>query len=66
VPYNVYDKCGDALSAERIAVEARDIGRIRIVRGSARHRIQSAKLKGSAFCVIELPLKAVRERGSRT
>jgi len=65
VPYNVHDKCGDALRAKRIAVKARDIETPYIVRGSGKHRIQSTKLRGSAFCVIELPLKSVRERSSR-
>jgi len=55
---------GDALSADRIAVEARDIDRIRIIEGSSRHRIQSTTLRDSAFCIIELPLKSVREKGS--
>ena len=64
VPYRVYYERGDALSAERIAVEARDIDRIRVVEGSGRHRVQSTTLRDSAFCVIELPLKSVRERAT--
>ena len=65
VPYKVYKERGDALSAERIAVQGRDIDRIRIVAGSSKHRIQSTTLRGSAFCVIELPLEAVRAKSSR-
>jgi len=49
VPYRVYYERGDALSAERIAVEARDIDRIRVVEGSGRHRVQSTTLRDSAF-----------------
>ncbi len=50
-------KVGDALRANRIAVEARDIDRPRYGEGSGRHRIQFTKLRNSAYCVIEMPLK---------
>ena len=59
-----YYGLGDALKADRIAVQARDIDRIRVVEGSSEHRIQSTTLRGSAFCVIELPIKSVRERAT--
>lgn len=52
-------KVGDALLAERIAVQARRIDKGPVVRGSSRHRIQTAKLRESAYCVIEKPLRAV-------
>jgi len=58
----VYYELGDALRADRIAVEARDIDKVVIKEGSHRHKIQSTTLRGSAFCVIELPLRAVREK----
>jgi hypothetical protein len=48
---------GDALKADRIAVQAREVDRILVVEGSGKHRIQSTTLRGSAFCVIELPLR---------
>jgi hypothetical protein len=57
-----YYKLGDALMADRIAVRARDIDKIRYGEGSHLHEIQFTKLRGSAYCVIELPLKSVRER----
>ena len=50
---------GDALRAERIAVKARQIDKVRVVQGSSRHRIQTTKLRGSTYCVIEQPLRAV-------
>ncbi|MBA7532498.1 hypothetical protein ES705_24724 [subsurface metagenome] len=50
---------GDALLAERIAVRARRIDIGPVVRGSSRHRIQTGKLRRSAYCVIEKPLRAV-------
>lgn len=49
---------GDALLAERIAVQARDIDQPFVKKGSHSHKIQSTKLRGSAFCVIELPLRS--------
>ncbi len=57
-----YKNQGDALLAERIAVQARDIAPIMVRKGSHPHKIQSTKLNGSAYCVIELPLRAVREK----
>ena len=66
VPYKVYKERGDALSAERIAVRARDIDKVRYGEGSHRHRIQFTKLGGSAFCVVEEPLEAVKEKGGIT
>ena len=53
---------GEALKAERIAVEARDIAPIMVKRGSHPHKIQSTKLRGSAYCVIEQPLRAVQNK----
>ena len=50
-------KEGDELSAERIAVQARRIDRGPIAQGSSKHRVQTAKLRGSAYCVIEKPLR---------
>lgn len=53
---------GDAIKAERIAIEARSIAPVMIRKGSHTHNIQSTKLRGSAYCVIELPLIAVQKR----
>ncbi len=50
-------KKGDELQAERIAVQARRIDKGPVVQGSSSHRIQTAKLRGSAYCVIERPLR---------
>ncbi len=58
----VHYELGDALKAERIAVQARDIDEVRYGKGTHAHKIQSTKLRGSAFCVIEVPLKAVLKR----
>ena len=58
----VHYELDDALKAERIAVQARDIDKVRYGKGTHAHKIQSTTLRGSAFCVIEVPLKAVLER----
>ena len=42
---------GDALNADRIAVQARSIDKLRYGEGSHRHKIQFTTLRGSAFCV---------------
>lgn len=54
-------EAGDALKDERIAVKARKIGRIEVSakKGTSPHKIQATKLIGSAYCVIERPLRAV-------
>ncbi len=52
-------KEGEALLAERIAVQARQIDKGSIIHGSSGHKAQTAKLRGSAYCVIEQPLKTV-------
>lgn len=48
---------GDALLAERVAVQARRIDKGPVTQASGRHKIQTAKLRGSAYCVIEKPLR---------
>lgn len=58
----VHYELGDALKAERVAVQARDIDKTRYGEGTHLHRIQFTTLRGSAYCVIEVPLKAVSER----
>jgi hypothetical protein len=52
----------DSLLAERIAVQARTIDSIRVKHGSSAHKIQSTVLHGSAFCVIEIPLKSAKNK----
>jgi hypothetical protein len=52
-------KEGDALEAERIAVQARRIDIGQVVPGSHKHRIKTATLRDSAYCVIEKPFRLV-------
>jgi len=58
----VHKELGDALEAERIAARTRKFGRIRVEQGSGPHRIQATTLTGYAYCVIEKPLRGVRDR----
>lgn len=53
---------GDELLGERIAVQAREIAKVVISPGSSRHRIQRTTLRGSAYCVIDQPLIAVKNK----
>ncbi len=53
----IHYKEGEALLAERIAVQARRIDEGLVAQGSSSHRIKTAKLRGSAYCVIEKPLR---------
>jgi hypothetical protein len=57
-----YKNQGDALLAERIAVQARNIDQPFVKKGSHSHKIQSTKLRGSAYCVIGFPLRAVQNK----
>jgi hypothetical protein len=52
---------GDALRAERIAVKARRIGKpyVSAKEETSSHKIQCSKIEGTAFCVIEKPLRNV-------
>ena len=55
---------GDALRAERISAQARDIDRTRVVQSSGRDKIQKTTLRGSAYCVIDIPMKWILEKKS--
>lgn len=54
---------GDELLGERIAAQARKVTRRRLIHVTGPHRGTALKLIGSAYCVVELPLRSVRERG---
>ena len=62
MPSQEYSGVGDALKAEKIAVDARTIDRPRVVEGSGRDKIQKTTLRGSAYCVIEIHLKWILEK----
>jgi hypothetical protein len=64
LPTELYD-CGDSLKGHRIAVQARDIDPPRVVGGSGAHKIQQTKLRVSAYCVIEMPMKSRMEKPAR-
>lgn len=62
MPSQEHNEVGDALRAEKIAVQARTIDGSRVVEGSGRDKIQKTNLRGSAYCVIEIPLKWILEK----
>lgn len=55
-------KIGDELLGKRIAARAREVTRLRLIQLSGPHKGTALKLKGSAYCVIEVPLKSVHEK----
>ena len=58
----IYRNAGDALRADRIAVEARSISKVTYRKRTHRHQGQFAALRDNAFCVIEIPLKSVLDK----
>lgn len=62
MPSQEYHKVGEALRAEKIVAEARTIDRPRVVEWSGRDKIQRTTLRGSAYCVIDIPLKWILEK----
>jgi hypothetical protein len=60
-----YKNQGDSLLGERIAVQARAIAPVRVRKGSHSHKIQDTTLRGSAFCVIELPLIGIQKKSKQ-
>ena len=57
-----YRKLGDALLADKIAASARLIDKVTIDKRTHRHKGQFITLRGDAFCVVEIPLRAVLDR----
>lgn len=54
-----YRNLGDALRGDRIAVQARQISKVTVMRRTHRHQGQFAILRDNAYCIIEIPLKSV-------
>lgn len=54
-----YRNKGDALRADKIAVQARSISPITYTKRTHRHKGQFATLRDNAYCVIEVPLKSI-------
>ncbi len=53
---------GDALRGDRIAVSARAIDAITVIRRTHSHKGQFTTLRDNAYCVIEIPLKVVTNK----
>lgn len=56
---NIYRNRGDALQAERVIAQARNIGKPLVVPGTSSHRIQEVVLKVNAMCVIDRPFRLI-------
>ena len=48
---------GDALLAEQVIAQARDIGRTLVVPGTSTHKMQEVVLKRNVLCVIDRPFQ---------
>ena len=59
-----YRNPGDALRADKIAVQARSIDRVSVTKRTHSHRGQFTVLRDNAYCVIEIPLKLVLQKKS--
>lgn len=51
-------EAGDALRADRVAINARRLSRPRVIARTGRHQAQSIVARDTVYCVIEVPLKA--------
>jgi hypothetical protein len=45
----------DTMEADKVAFQARKVGTIRVVHGSAAHRASVGSLEHEVYCVIEKP-----------
>jgi hypothetical protein len=54
-----YRNLGDALRGDKIAVSARKIDTVTVMKRTHPHKGQFATLRDNAYCVIEIPLKIV-------
>ena len=61
-PSQEQNKIGDAIRGEKISVKARTIDKPRVIEGSGRDKIQKTTLRGSAYCVVDLPVKWILEK----
>ena len=59
--HRLYER-GDELLGRQIAAQARKVTSQKLIHLTSKHEGVSLKLKGSAYCVIEVPLKSVHER----
>lgn len=53
---------GSELRGKKIVAQARKITPQEVIVLSSKHRGRRVKLKGSAYCVIDVPLLSVRQR----
>ncbi|HOE18928.1 MAG TPA: hypothetical protein PLU95_10475 [Syntrophales bacterium] len=52
---NVSRGHGDAIAADKVIAQARDIGKVFVVHGTSAHRIQEVSLRENVLCVIDKP-----------
>jgi len=57
-----YREKGDSLRGDRIAVQARKIDKVVVIKRTHSHRGQFTTLRDNAFCIIDKPLKVVSDK----
>lgn len=57
-----YTQVGDALRAEKITAKARQVSAPKVIQLSGSHKGSQIVLRDSAFCVIDVPLRALHHR----
>jgi hypothetical protein len=57
-----YRDPGDSLRGDKIAVSARNISPITVMKRTSSHKGQFTTLRDNAYCVIEVPLKMVMNK----
>ena len=57
-----YHNLGDALRGDKIAISARSIDTVTVMKRTHAHKGQFAILRDNAYCVIEIPLKIVTNK----
>ncbi len=63
-PSQEQNKIGDCIRGEKISAKARAIDNPRVTEGSGRDKIRKTTLRGSAYCVIDLPVKWILDKKS--
>lgn len=59
----VYCDKDDALQGDKIAVSARSIDEITVMKRTSSHKGQFTTLRDNAYCIIEVPFRWVLEKG---
>ena len=54
---------GDALLAERVAITARRLSKVKLIARTGRHQAKAITAYDDVYCVIDKPVRAIQNRG---